>query len=223
MRKKIEVLILSLGEEALKNAVEEAKKNSKERNFTESIDLTVVLKGVDMRKTTNRLSQILELPYKLNKKVEICVVAKGDLALRAKKAGGFTLDPDEISSLASNPRKAKEFVKKFNFFIVQSNFMPTIGKYLGRFLGPRGKTPIPFPPTGDIEKRIESLRKSVNLSLKKQPVLHVPVGTKNMKTEEIVKNIKAVLSLLSTKFDLKHNLRTVLVKTTMGKPVKIYP
>jgi large subunit ribosomal protein L1 len=45
---------LDINTEAVTKAVEEAKKNSKKRNFSQGIDLTINLKELDMTKPQSR-------------------------------------------------------------------------------------------------------------------------------------------------------------------------
>jgi ribosomal protein L1 len=60
--------------------------------------------------------------------------------------------------------------------------------------------------------------------MRNQPVIQCPVGTENMKEEEVVANIQAVLRVLEGK--LKRGLKNIkfaFIKTSMGTPVKIKP
>ncbi len=212
---------MSINEQKLLKCVEKAKLNSKTRNFVESIDLIINFKGIEMKKTDARLSQVIELPHGRGKEPKICIIARGELSLQAKKLGVKVLSDEEMALIARNKRRAKETVKAHNFFLVQSDLMPKVAKQLGRYLGPVGKIPIPFPATGNISQRIESLKKSVQLNMRKQPVLQIPVGTDRMEDKKIVENIRSILDFLATKYDLKHNLDSLYLKTTMGKPIKV--
>ena len=60
--------------------------------------------------------------------------------------------------------------------------------------------------------------------MRNQPIIQCAVGTADMKEEQIVDNIQAVLRLVEGK--LKRGLKNVklaFVKTSMGKPVEIKP
>ena len=102
--------------------------------------------------------------------------------------------------------------------------MPLVGKILGPALGPRGKLPVPVPPNADIAPLITKHRKTVVVKMRNQPIIQCAVGTADMKEEQIVDNIQAVLRLVEGK--LKRGLKNVklaFVKTSMGKPVEIKP
>ena len=60
--------------------------------------------------------------------------------------------------------------------------------------------------------------------MRNQPIIQCAVGTADMKEEDIVDNIQAVLRMLEGK--LKRGLKNVkyaFIKTSMGTPVKIKP
>jgi large subunit ribosomal protein L1 len=100
--------------------------------------------------------------------------------------------------------------------------MPLVGKVLGPALGPRGKMPIPVPPTADIEELLNKYRRTVVVRMRNQPVIQCRVGTENMKEEELAENIQAVLRVVEGKLKRgMKNIKSICIKTTMGAPVKI--
>jgi len=102
--------------------------------------------------------------------------------------------------------------------------MPLVGKTLGPVLGPRGKMPVPVPPTADIAALIEKHKKTIVLRLRNQPILQCRVGMENMKDEELTDNIQAILRVLEGKLKKgMKNIRLAYLKTAMGEPVKIKP
>ncbi len=68
--------------EAVNAAVEKAPK----RKFSESIDITVNLKNIDMAQPKNRIDESIMLPYGTGETVGICVIGKGDIVTQAKEA-----------------------------------------------------------------------------------------------------------------------------------------
>jgi large subunit ribosomal protein L1 len=98
--------------------------------------------------------------------------------------------------------------------------MPTIGKVLGQFIGPKGK--LPKIITGDVKSLVENYKKSVRIRIKDAPVVQCSVGKENMGDEKIVENIETVLKALETKLPKgKNNFKEMFVKLTMSKPVKV--
>lgn len=204
-------------------AVKEAKEKAKERKFKESIDLSISFKNLDLKKPENRISAEVTLPHPINKPVKVCVIASGDLEVRAKNEGiDSVLSRTDLEKFLSDRKAAKKLAKQFDFFLAQVDLMPLVGRSLGPVLGPRGKMPKPIPPTADVKSLVEQYRRTVRIRMRNNPVVHVRVGTKDMEDEKIAENIKAVLEFLLEKLEKGiQNIKSIYVKTTMGPPVPI--
>jgi len=204
-------------------AVKEAKEKAKERKFKESIDLSISFKNLDLKKPENRISAEVTLPHPINKPVKVCVIASGDLEVRAKNEGiDSVLSRIDLEKFLSDRKAAKKLAKQFDFFLAQVDLMPLVGRSLGPVLGPRGKMPKPIPPTADVKSLVEQYRRTVRIRMRNNPVVHVRVGTKDMEDEKIAENIKAVLEFLLEKLEKgMQNIKSIYVKTTMGPPVPI--
>ena len=214
---------MPIDDKTLLAAIEEAKKNSKKRSFTQTVELIINLRDVNPKKPEERFQELIELPYKPGKERSVCVIASGDMALRAKRSGAdLVIEREELEKLSQNRRALKELSKKYDFFIAEASLMPLVGRYLGFALGPKGKMPTPLPPNADIAGRINSYRKTVMVRLRNFNVLRCAVGREDMKNEEILENIKTVLNRVKDR--LKRgikNIDSLYIKTTMGKPVKV--
>jgi large subunit ribosomal protein L1 len=100
--------------------------------------------------------------------------------------------------------------------------MPLVGRILGPVLGPRGKMPIPVPPTADIAALVAKHRKTIVIRLRNQPILQCRIGMENMKEEEIAGNIQAVFRVLDGKLKKgMKNVKFAYIKTAMGAPIKV--
>lgn len=217
---------MPLDKKTILNAVKEAKEKGKGRNFTQSVELIINLKDVDVKKPEGRIRERVELPHlPLGKADRICVIASGELALKARRAkADLVIKRGELEGLAGKKKKLRKLANEYDFFIAEAPLMPLVGKTLGSALGPRGKMPVPVPPTADIARLIEKYRRMVALRTRNQPVIQCRVGTEDMKEEEIAENIQAVLRAIEGK--LKRGIKNIsctYVKTAMGKPVKIKP
>jgi large subunit ribosomal protein L1 len=208
--------------EKIVRAVGEARKASKKRNFTQSFDLAINLRDVDMSKPENRLAEEVVLPKGRGKPVKVAVIAGDELAPAAKEHADLVITREELEELAKDKKKAKKLANDIDFFIAQAELMPLIGRFLGPVLGPRGKMPKPVPPNAPIAAIVERLRRTVRLRTKDKPVIHVAVGSEEMSDEEIAQNVEAVLSHLERKLDKgMGNIKSVYIKTTMGPSVRV--
>jgi len=208
--------------ESLVNAIDEAKRSSKKRNFVQSIDLIIVLRDVDMKKPENRINEKVILPNPIDKPVKVCVFGEGDFALKAKEAGAdLVLGRADIERLGGDKKSAKKLAKEYDAFIARADLMPLIGRYLGPVLGPRGKMPDPIPPTGDVVSAIRQARACVRIRSRTQPIVQCRIGTETMPSEKIAENAEAIISAVERKLKSPHNIGAIYVKTTMGPPIKV--
>lgn len=201
--------------EKILKIIKELKEKSKKRNFPQTFDLIINLKEFDVKKPENKFSEDFVLPFGKGKESKVVIFAD---AIKTDKCE--VVGTDEIQKLAKNKRAAKKVARQVDFFLAEPKLMPLIGKALGVYLGPSGKMPKII--TGNVDSLVENYKKSVRIRVKDSPVIQCSVGNEKMKEEEIVENIKSVLKFLETKLPKgKHNIKEVLLKLTMGKPMKI--
>ncbi|WP_297457937.1 50S ribosomal protein L1 [Thermococcus sp.] len=207
----------------LLEAVKEAKARAKPRNFTQTVEMAVNLKDIDLRKPENRFKLEVVLPHGRGKEPKIAVIADGAVAEAAKKLGLDVISGEQLEELAKNPRQARKLAKNYDFFIAAAPLMPKIGRYLGRYLGPRNKMPVVVPPTmTNLEPIVNKLRKTVRIQLKNNPVIHAPIGTEDMDDEKLAENAEAVLNAILNKLERGENqVKSVYIKTTMGPAIKV--
>jgi large subunit ribosomal protein L1 len=210
-------------EKTVLEAVKKVLEESPQRKFSESVDLAINLKNLDMNQPKNRVDEEVILPHGLGKELKIGVFAKGEVGLRAKAAGAaYVISDVELDELAADKNKARTLANEYDIFIAETQFMPIIGKNLGIVLGPRGKMPIPLLPNRDVGELIQSKQNAIRLRSKDRLTFHVPVGRRNMNPDDLADNIETVMARLERVLDKgKQNLRSVFVTTTMGKSERV--
>lgn len=213
---------MSVSTNELAKAIEEAKRRSKRRNFKQSIELIVKLRGLDLKRPENRLTTAVYLPYVPEDKLaKICVFATGDLALRAKEVGtDAVLSKEDLMELAEDRKKSRKIAKTYDFILAQPDLMPLVGRVLGPFLGRRGKIPVVLPPNVDVKATIERYRKSIMIRIRDQPQLMCWIGVENQPVEEVVENARRVLTVVEDKYGVM-NIEKVYVKLTMGPAIRV--
>lgn len=204
-------------------AVKEVKSKSTKRKFSQSIDLAINLQNIDMKKPEGRIQERIELPNSVGKELKICVIASGEMALKAKKAGAsLVVERAALEALVGDKKKQKDLAKNYDLFIAEAPLMPLVGRSLGASLGPRGKMPTPVPPNANIENQIKRHRKLVFVRMRGQPVLQCRVGNEDMADNEIAENVQAIVRRIEGK--LKRgikNVKSIYLKTSMGSAVKV--
>lgn len=206
----------------IQKAVSTAIEQAPERNFRESVDITINLKNIDLAQPKNRIDTTILLPESAGTK-RIAVLGKGDITTQAKEAGAdIIIGPEEIERLGGAPREARQVACDYDFFLAETAVMPLVGRWLGPRLGPRGKMPMPIPPGQDIRPIVERLRGSIRIRTKDKLTFSAKIGTTEMTPDQIAENINTVLRRVEAELEQgSQNLRSVFVKTTMGPAVRV--
>ncbi len=214
---------MPLSNETITKALEELKGKTTKRKFNQAIEMQVKLKDIDLKKPETRIQEMVELPDPADKNVKVAVIAGGDLATRAKEAGAdVVIGKDVLDKIGKDKKEARKIANGSDYFVAEAPLMPLVGRSLGQILGPRGKMPLPVPPTAPIGDVIQRQRRNVRIRMKDQPVLQCKIGTEDMPNDAIVRNIQAVLARIEAKAEKgPKNISWVRLKASMGPPVKI--
>ncbi len=216
---------MPLDKKTIIDAVQQAKVQSGEKKFNQTVDLILDIQEIDMKAPEGKIQEIVELPHSTGKPNKICVIASGELALRARRANAEkVIERADLDALAGKKKDLRKLASDYDIFMAEAPLMALVGRTLGPVLGPRGKMPIPVPPNADITPLLEKHRKTVLVRMRNQPIIQTPIGSQSMSNEELYDNINAVLRVLEGK--LKRGLKNIkfaFIKTSMGTPVKIKP
>ena len=180
------------------------------RGFTQTVDLNVTLKNIDLKRPENKFSKEVILPHGRGKDIEVCIISE---------ATG--IGKDEINDFEKNKQKMKQFVKKYDFFLCEAPLMPLVGKVLGKYLGPKGKMPKLLPPGRDPAALIDETKNSIRVRVRDSPSIQVMIGTEAMTDAQIKENAGRVLEEIKKSLPGKAQIRSVYVKFTMTKPAKL--
>src|SRR5678816_559453 len=210
-----------LDDNRLKGMIKNAREGFEKRNFTQSAELTLILKDIDVKKGFS-VNEVVNLPNKVTKTSSICVFASGDMGMRARKAEvDRVIEPDELDRLATNKKDARKVVKAYDFFFADTTLMSNVGRSLGQFMGPKGKMPSPITYGAPIENIAERFRGSVRARAKNQLNVSAKIGDEKMRDEHIVNNALAIISAIEKKLPQgDKNIRNAIIKFTMSNPSK---
>jgi large subunit ribosomal protein L10Ae len=91
---------------------------------------------------------------------------------------------------------------------------------LGPVLNRIGMFPQPVTKGEPVGKKVDDVRGSVKWQLKKVTCLNVAAGNEKMTDEELRQNIVMALNFLASLLKKTwHNLKSIHIKTTMGKSI----
>lgn len=207
-------------EAKLAEMIKEAKAGSKQRKFKQSVEMIIVFKDIDVKKGF-ALNEIVQLP-KTSSPATVCIMATGDMGQKAKEAkADAVLGSEELDKFAANKRASRKFINKYDFFLADTQIMPAVGKVLGQLLGPRGKMPTPVPFNASIESFLQRFRSSIKVRARSTLAMSCKIGDESMENTDLSINAYAVLSAVEKKLPSgEKNLKRIIIKTTMGKPIK---
>jgi len=212
-----------MNKQEIMEAVKKAKDESKPRNFTQSVDVVINIKDLDVKKPENRIDEEVFLPEGRGKDIKIAFIADGELALQAKNAGAdLVITKSDLEEMGKNRKEAKKIANQYNFFVAQADLMPLVGRFMGPVLGPRKKMPKPVPATAKPDTIINRLKSTIKVRIKDQPVIQALVGSQEMEDEQIADNIEAVLGILDRKLEKGRNqVKSLYIKTSMGPVARV--
>ena len=200
-----------------KEAIETAISTSKAK-FDETLELHVRL-GVDGRNADHQVRGVVVLPEGTGKTVKVLVVAKGDKADEARKAGADIVGDDDIVA------KIMGGWLDFDVCITTPDMMGVMGR-CARILGPKGLMPNPKSGTvtTDVTKAIKDVKAGkVEYRLDKQNIIHVRVGKISFGADRLMNNLSAVMdAIIKAKPAAAKGtyIKSSYVATTMGPSVK---
>lgn len=204
--------------------ITEARKNTKERKFKQAVELIMVFKDIDVKKGF-AINETVQLPKKMNQPASVCVIASGDLGLKAKSANADKIvDGAQLAQVGTNKRESRKLINGYDFFLADTTLMANVGKTLGQFMGPRGKMPTPVPFNAPIDSILERFRSSIRVRLRNSLSLACKIGDETMSDDDLLANANAVISTIEKKLPSgDKNVKKIMIKTTMGKIVKPTP
>jgi large subunit ribosomal protein L1 len=201
----------------LLEAIKKLKQEAKERKFDESVDLIINLKSFDVKR--ENVNVIIALPHPIRKPKII--------GLLNKKSSVIDFILKEDFDKYTDKKTMKKLIENHDFFIASGNLMPIVATKFGRFLGQAGK--MPSPQLGilmnendeEITKIMTLMEKTVKVK-SKEPSLKFIVAKKNMNEDDIAENIiKAINVVTSSLTKREQNIKNIMIKLTMSKPIKL--
>jgi len=211
-----------VNETQLVEVIKQAKESEKTRKFQQSIELILVFKDIDVKKGF-AINETIQLPKKMSKSASVCIIAAGDLGIKAKNAkADRVMNEAELIQLGKNKRESRKVINKYDFFLADTKLMPTVGKVLGQLLGPRGKMPTPIPFNAPVEALLERFRTSVGVKVKGSLSLSCKIGEESMEDADLAANASAVTTIIEKKLpNGDKNIRRIMIKTSMGKAIRL--
>ena len=187
--------------------------------FDETVELHVRL-GVDGKNADQQVRGVCILPHGTGKDLRVLVIAKGDKADDAVKAGADYVGGEEIVA------KIQGGWLDFDVCITTPDMMGIVGR-VARVLGPKGLMPNPKSGTVtmDVVKAIKDAKAGkVEYRLDKTNNVHVILGKVSFGKEKLIDNYNTVIeALLKAKPAAAKGqyFKNITIASTMGPGIKL--
>ena len=189
--------------------------------FDETVELHVRL-GVDGRQADQQVRGVVVLPAGTGKKLKVLVIAKGDKADEATKAGADMVGAEEVIA------KINGGWLDFDVCITTPDMMGLIGR-VAKILGPKGLMPNPKSGTVtmDVTKAINDVKAGkVEYRLEKNNIVHCPIGKVSFGAEKLMQNYQTLIDALTKAKPAAAKgtyFKGISIATTMGPGIKVLP
>lgn len=199
----------------VQEAIQELRKSEKKK-FVQTVDLIINLQKFDVRKEA--LNTFIQLPVGGEKRICAFLTRKTPLT--------DTIIKTEFEKF-KNEADVKRLAKSYDSFIAVASVMPAVATTFGRVLGPLGKMPspqagiIPLDDDNTVKAMLEKMKKSVRVRTKEKSV-KIAIGKESMSDKDLADNIVSAVTAIENMLPRRNdNIKNVMIKLTMSKPVKV--
>jgi len=195
---------------------------TKPRKFVETVELQIGLKNYDPQRD-KRFSGTVRLPNVPRPKMKLCILADAAHIDQAKVISLDYMSVDDLKKLNKNKKLIKKLAKKYDAFLASEALIKQIPRLLGPGLSKAGKFPTPVSHSDSLDEKVAELKSTIKFQLKKVLCLGVAVGHVQMTEDQLVTNtmlsINFLVSLLKKNWQ---NVKSLFIKSSMGKPIRLF-
>ena len=150
------------------------------------------------------------------------MIADAKHADEAKKAGldiDIT-DLDTLKKFNKDKKLVKKWAKSYTLLLASDSVLKKVPVVCGPILNRINRFPQVVSHDNPLAAKVADTRASVKFQLKKVTCMAAAVGNVEMDDEELKTNIMMALNFLASLLKKGwHNLKSVYIKTTMGKSI----
>ncbi|KAM7404650.1 hypothetical protein PAMP_011978 [Pampus punctatissimus] len=156
-------------------------------------------------------------------KFSVCLLGDQQHCDEAKAADLPHMDIEALKKLNKNKKLVKKLAKKYDAFLASESLIKQIPRILGPGLNKAGKFPSLLTHNENLSTKVDEVKSTIKFQMKKVLCLAVAVGHVKMTEDELVYNIHLAVNFLVSLLKKNwQNVRALYVKSTMGKPQRLY-
>src|SRR3989344_3409336 len=210
----------------IQEAINVLRSEEHKRKFSQTVDLIINLRGLDLKKPEQQLDFYITLPHTRGRQMKVCALIGPELVEEAKACDKMVME-SEFQSFSDDKNAVKKLANAYEYFIAQANIMPKIATAFGKVFGPKRKMPNPkagcvVPPKTVLKPLVEKLQKLVRIYAKEKPIVQCMIGTEQQSDAELIDNVTAIMDQIIHHLPGEaNNIKSAYLKLTMSKPMKI--
>ncbi|XP_031989312.1 60S ribosomal protein L10a isoform X1 [Corvus moneduloides] len=190
--------------------------------FVETVELQISLKNYDPQKD-KRFSGTVRLKSTPRPKFSVCLLGDQQHCDEAKAVDIPHMDIEALKKLNKNKKLVKKLAKKYDAFLASESLIKQIPRILGPGLNKAGKFPSLLTHNENLVAKVDEVKSTIKFQMKKVLCLAVAVGHVKMTEDELVYNIHLAINFLVSLLKKNwQNVRALYIKSTMGKPQRLY-
>jgi len=194
----------------------------KKRNFLETVELQISLKNYDPQKD-KRFSGTVKLPHVPREKYRVCVLGDAAHCDEANANEISCMDVEALKKLNKDKKLVKKLAKKYDAFMASESLIRQIPRLLGPGLNKAGKFPSLITHQESMVNKIKDIKCTIKFQMKKVLCLAVAIGNVQMSEDELVQNLNLAINFLVSLLKKNwQNVRSLHIKSTMGRPQRLY-
>lgn len=195
-------------------------KSTSVTKFDSTVEVAIKL-NIDSKKSDQQLRGSLVMPNGTGKSKKVLVVAKGEHAEEARKAGAdFVGDKDLLDKIKS------ENWFDYDVIVATPDMMPEVGK-IGNILGPKGL--MPNPKTGTVTNKVADVIKDLKsgmVTYKNDSFgnIHTIIGKASFSEKQLLENLEYVVRTINKAKPQTIKgvfIDSITLSTTMGPGIKV--
>ncbi|KAJ8032483.1 60S ribosomal protein L10a [Holothuria leucospilota] len=133
------------------------------------------------------------------------------------------MDTEALKKLNKNKKLVKKLAKKYDAFLASDSLIKQIPRLLGPGLNKAGKFPSLLTHSEPMTGKVEEVKATIKFQMKKVLCLAVAIGHVEMSEDELVANINLAINFLVSLLKKNwQNVRSLYIKSTMGRPQRVF-
>merc|ERR1712228_732664 len=154
---------------------------------------------------------------------KVCILGDQMHIDEAKENNLPCMSADDLKKMGKDKKLVKKLAKKYDGFIASDALIKQIPRILGPGLNKAGKFPTMCTHSEKLTDKVDEIKATIKFQMKKVLCLSVVIGHVDMNGDELVQNIFLAMNFLVSLLK-KHwqNVRSLHIKSTMGRPQRLY-